>query len=146
LSKGLPRRRGPNSFPPTDVRPWEDLPTPLEGDSHRFLSSESAEHVHRQTHEADVSCSVPYGQEGNSRVLIASVPIPPPESIRPPGLRRPLFLVLGIPIRQKLFEPDIGERMLPHLLENRKWHGADVPACERRLDDVLRMPHASDQD
>ena len=62
------------------------------------------------------------------------------------GVVHLLLLVLRIPIRQKLFQSDIGERMLHHLLEDRKWHGTDVPACERRLDDVLRMPHARDQD
>ena len=55
---------------------------------------------------------------------------------------RRLFLVLGVPIRKKLLETDIGQRVLDHLLENGEGHGTDVTAGQRGFDDMLGMPHA----
>src|SRR5678816_2247001 len=56
-----------------------------------------------------------------------------------------LLLVLRVPVREKLFQTEIGQRVFDKLLENRKGHGTDMATGQSRLNHVLRVPNTGHQ-
>jgi uracil-DNA glycosylase family 4 len=99
------------SFAPSHVRSWNGLPPSVARHAGRLLSSESTKYLHRETDEADVPRGIHAGEKRHRA-----------------GLTTSLLLVLRVPIREKLLQAHIGQRMLHHLLEDCKWHRANMPA------------------
>lgn len=53
---------------------------------------------------------------------------------------------VGVPVGEELLKADIGQRMLNHLLIDAIRHRANVSPCQRRFNDVHRVPDARNQD
>ena len=94
-----------------------------------FLSSQSTKYLHRETDEAHVPRGIHAGEKRHRAwVKRTSRPAPGRTGENRAGLTTPLLLVLRVPIREELLQAHIGQRMFHHLLEDCKWHRANMPA------------------